>query len=756
LSACVHTRVGLNAGLVALLAVGCGAATAAPPDPAAKPASAPAASPTGRVAMDLLVNRLHASSHRDGHLIIEAGSPDLLKYIDGGWKTSFILGEKDQGTPAALVSGLSAQFFVPIDADGDGAGGIAVGDSTLAFTLRPLAPKQKVSIFVNEKNIGTVDIEAKKKRYQVAVPAAALKVGENRLRFTFRVAAALAVGGKRGAAAFTDLTLGPAIAGIPPEPVGARVSEMALGGVRRNAISIAGKGSRVSYYVQPPEGANLAFSYGSDVAGAHAVVRVAVDGGKPRQLLDSVASAKWAEVSVPLGAAGGQAVRIDLVSRGGAVAWAEPRLMVNAPAHPKVPADPQFDHVFIWMVDTLRADKVHAYNPKTRVETPNYDAFAADSTRFEWAQVPGTWSLPSHASLLTGVYPTVHKATAHEAKLSKDVAFIAEDMKKKGFKTAIFSSNGYVSGKWGFQRGWDAYRNFIRENLPNGADYLWKTAKTWMLQNQQKPEFAYLATIEPHVAYTPKAEYLKKYWNKPYKGPLKPALTGVQLGSVGSGKLKLNDNDKAYLEALHDGEITQSDAVFATFIADLKAANLYDRSVVIVVSDHGDEFGEHGRFGHGHSVYQELTHVPLMIRAPGRMPRGKLVHCDVEIMDLYTTMLDLVGAPVGEHIQGASLIPLAWDDVGQSPRAAFTIDGQVARGLKVARYRLVGASGRLELYDEFEDRLEQKDVAAERPIALRQMRGVLGLLYAYEARWTKSRWGTAANVTPEFVKDIGF
>ena len=69
------------------------------------------------------------------------------------------------------------------------------------------------------------------------------------------------------------------------------------------------------------------------------------------------------------------------------------------------------------MVDTLRADKMHAYNPKTRVLTPNYDAFAADATRFAWAQVPGTWSLPSHASLLTGVYPTVHKATAHEAKL---------------------------------------------------------------------------------------------------------------------------------------------------------------------------------------------------------------------------------------------------------------------------------------------------------------------------------------------------
>ena len=130
-----------------------------------------------------------------------------------------------------------------------------------------------------------------------------------------------------------------------------------------------------------------------------------------------------------------------------------------------------------------------------------------------------------------------------------------------------------------------------------------------------------------------------------------------------------------------------------------------------------------------------------------------MVHADVEIMDLYATMLDLTGASVGAGIQGTSLIPLAWDEVGVAPRAALTIDGQ-ARGLKVARYRLVAASGRLELYDEVEDRLEQKDLASQRPIALRQMRGVLGLLHAYETRWNKGRWGTAANVSAELVKDL--
>jgi hypothetical protein len=119
-------------------------------------------------------------------------------------------------------------------------------------------------------------------------------------------------------------------------------------------------------------------------------------------------------------------------------------------------------------------------------------------------------------------------------------------------------------------------------------------------------------------------------------------------------------------------------------------------------------------------------------------------------------MLALAGIKPLPIVEGTSLVPLVFDEVGQSPRASLTVDGQVARGLKEQRYRIVHyGPGRIELYDEVEDRREQKNVAAERPIALRQMRGVLGLLYSYETRWNKTRWGTAANVTPDFVANAG-
>jgi choline-sulfatase len=717
---------------------------AAPESP--PPAPAPAATSGTRPTYDFLANRAHALVCRDGRLQIDAGDVSFLKYVDGGWKTSWILGGKDGGKRVAFVSGLSAMLFVPLDTDGDGPGGRALGDLKLRLTMRSVAPKQKLSVFVNEKPVGTLDVATTQAVSEVNVPASVLTAGENKVRLTFHAAGTIA-GGKRAAAAIERIELGP-----PGETKDAlTVGDVSLGESKR-AFTLAGP-SRLSFFVQVPAGGQLAASYGAP-APATVLVRVAKDGAAAKTIFEGPAANRFVEGVWDLSAFAGEAVRIDLVSRGGGVSWGTPRLLVKAAAPAPATATKKVDHIFIWMVDTLRADKVRVYNPKTIVQTPNYDAFAADATRFAWAQVPGTWSLPSHASILTGVYPSVHGAIAHEARLSAQIPFVAELMKRGGFKTGMFSSNGYVSSKWGFDRGWDINRNFIRESLPNGADYLWKQAKTWIQANSKKPEFVYLATVEPHVIYNPKKEFHKLYWTKPYKGPIKPALTGIQLGSIKTGKLKVNDTDKAYLESLHNAEITQSDEAFRVFIADLKAAGLYDTSAVVVISDHGDEFWDHGDVGHAQSVHQELVHVPLMIRAPGVFPAGKVIDADVEAMDLMPTLLDLAGVAIPPETQGSSLVSLARDELSASPRAAMSQNLGISRGLKVGRYRLI-MGGRTELYDELRDAREQDDLVAKRPIALREMRNVFSLIVAFENRWKKRTWGTAANLAEPFYAGSG-
>jgi len=728
--------------------------------PAPDPAHAPVDLSGYRVWYDLVGNRVHAVEHRAGRLAIAAGGPGFLKFIDGGWKGSWLPLQKDGATPVAYVAGTSAAFSFPVDADGDGVLAQGRSELQLTLTMRSVVPKQRLSVFVNEKPVATLDVEQTLRSYDVAIPAATIAAGDNRIRLTFRSAGAIA-GGKRAAAAIAAIEIGsprpaspkPAV-DRPAPPLELGASEVEIGGARRRALAMPGA-SRLSFYLQVPAQAKLALAYGSRAAGASVAVRVARDGAASTTLVEGPSSGRWTEGAWDLAPFAGQTVRLDLCARGGGVDWAEPRLLVRAAA-PAAAGTRKFDHIYVWMIDTLRADKVHVYNPKTNVLTPNYDAFAADATRFTWAQVPGTWSLPSQASMLTGVYPRVHKATVQESKISREVPFVAEQFKKAGFRTAMFSANGYVSSKWGFDRGWDENRNLIRENLPNNAETLWGIAKKWILPAKAKPQFVYLAVIEPHVIYNPRKEFLLKYWNKPYTGPIKPVLTGIQLGKIKQGTLKVNATDKAYLEALHNAEITQSDSAFAAFIQDLKTAGLYDTSVVIVISDHGDEFWDHGDCGHAQGAHQELVHVPFIIRAPGLLPAGRTIDTDVEAMDLSPTLLELAGLPIPGSMQGRSLISLTFDEVGGGPAAGLTQIEAVSRGLKTGRYRLIHSGvARMELFDELDDPREQHDLSGERPIALRQMRNVLGLLAFFENRWKKQAWGSAANVGEGFYRGIG-
>jgi hypothetical protein len=413
-----------------------------------------------RTAIDLMANRVHAVSHRSGRLVIDAGGLDFLKYVDGGWKTSWLLGEKDEGHPAALGAGLSALAFLPVDADGDGAGSTAIGDAMLSITMRALAPQQRVSLFVNEKPAGTLEVAPASKRYDVSVPGALLHAGDNRIRLTFRSAADVA-GGKRAAAAVTAIALGPAPLGPPPPTLApAAVREVDLGGVRRRAF-VPGGSSRLSFYLQIPEGAALAFALGAPTAGGQALVRV-VDGSRPGRC----SGRRRHQVDARAGGFGRRRPGgASIVSQGaGEIAWAS-RASSSRPRPPPPPARPLRPHLRL-MVDTLRADKLHAWNPKTRA-TPNYDTSPptrpASSGRRSWDLVA-----PSHASLLTASSDG-HKATAHSAAVQ------GGPVRRRGpqegrLPDGVFSSNG-TSRRSGVDRGWDLNRNFIRESLPS-ADYL--------------------------------------------------------------------------------------------------------------------------------------------------------------------------------------------------------------------------------------------------------------------------------------------
>ena len=232
-------------------------------------------------------------------------------------------------------------------------------------------------------------------------------------------------------------------------------------------------------------------------------------------------------------------------------------------------------------------------------------------------------------------------------------------------------------------------------------------------------------------------------------------LTGIQLGKIKQGTLKVNDTDKAYLEALHNAEITQSDTAFGALHPDLKAAGLYDTSAVIVISDHGDEFWDHGDCGHAQGAAPRTgaraVHHP---RARACCPLAGWSTPTCEAMDLAPTLLDLAGLPIPDCMQGRSVLPLALDELAGTPATGLTQNETMARGLKSGRYRLIHSGvARMELFDEIDDPREQRDLSGQRPIALRQMRNVLALQAGFENVWKKRLWGSPANPNEAFYAD---
>jgi hypothetical protein len=762
--------------VVALALLGlaaCGKEPAAPPPPApppapgkAAPAKAAAAEPV-KVASagvtpaapaaedaaglyDFLANRPVANVHRDGALVIEAGTPDVLKYVDGGWKSSFLPGQKDGGRGVAVVIGVAGTLRFPLDRD-PGGPWAAGGDLKAHVTLKALAQPGRCTAFLNEQKLGDVQMEnADYGTYVITLPQAVLKAGENALRLHFRGAVDYA-NGKRAAALVERIVIAPA--GLAALPAPAPLAGTAGADARRALVA---KGaSRLSYYLEIPPKVSLAFAYAATGGPSELDVRIAEEGKAAAAAWHGTGAAAWQQASVDLGAYAGKTVRLDLATTGPA-AWAAPRLVAATPA--TAGAKPKPKHVLVWMIDTLRADKLTAYNPQTRVKTPNLTEWAKSAVRVEWPMVPGTWSMPSHASLLTGLQPPTHGAVSPKRKLPESATMIGEQLKKHGFTTAMFSANGYVSDNWGFKQGWDHYRNVIRESLPNTADYLWKITKPWVEQHKNERLFVYIATVDPHVIYNPKPEFAKLYFKGPYSGPIVPVKTGLQMEGIKTGRMKLNATDKAYLEALHDAEITQNDHYFGQFIADLKAMGIYDDTVIVVVSDHGDEFFEHGSAGHGHSTHQELVWVPLMFGGPG-LPKGKVVDVDADIIDAYSTMIDLAGAPVNPEAQGESLVPLLVGDGPVMPRAAFSWMGEVPyvhKGMKIGRWKFINwGSGRTELYDVPRDKRELTDVSEKSPLAVRLCRNVFAYGQAYEKLWHKVKWGSPGALKPAFAGEIG-
>lgn len=394
-------------------------------------------------------------------------------------------------------------------------------------------------------------------------------------------------------------------------------------------------------------------------------------------------------------------------------------------------------HVVFVLIDTLRADHMGCYG-YSRNTTPNLDVFADDAVLFERTNAQASWTLASLGSIFTSLYPPKHGLVhpSRRTPLPRDCATLAERLKDAGFTTAAFVANGIVIPETGLDQGFDVFEQIRglyagrdEADLVNGEvfDYL---------ESEYSPEdslFLYVHYMDPHDPYTdPDDAYLR--WDTDYDGP----FTGEGRRTVQDAFVKMRDGedprlsarDLEHLRARYDGEIRSVDARVVELFERLDALGIYDDAIIVVTSDHGEQFREHGSLKHATTVYQEEIAVPLIIRDPSQIPRGRRVADPVETIDIVPTILDALGLATSS-LDGRSLLD-AMRGVALPPRPRFAVthhawvreNGRFRRpsvppGAAVPAQwaildgddKLLVREGGVELYDLALDPAEQSDLA---------------------------------------------
>ncbi len=291
-------------------------------------------------------------------------------------------------------------------------------------------------------------------------------------------------------------------------------------------------------------------------------------------------------------------------------------------------------------IDTLRSDRLPAYG-YAGVETPVLSRLARESILFEHAYSHYPLTFPSHSSILTGLLPSEHgvRDNVGYPLKSDTLPYLPRELKTAGYATAGAVSAFVLQGDLGLDRSFDLYDDAIEVRPDVGLGGLQRAGGEtlervlpWLAETASKPFFLFFHIYEPHTPYTPPEPYASRY-PSPY-----------------------------------DGEIAAADAIIGRLVAELERLGVYDRAIIVLLSDHGEGLGEHGEDEHGLFLYRESLQVPLLLKLPGGARGGERVKAPAQLIDVAPTLLGLVGRPVPPSLHGTSLVTLGG---GQGERQIY-------------------------------------------------------------------------------------
>ena len=417
----------------------------------------------------------------------------------------------------------------------------------------------------------------------------------------------------------------------------------------------------------------------------------------------------------------------------------------TAPVAQKAARLPDVNVVLI-SLDSLRADHVGCYG-YGRATTPAIDKLASEGVRFANAVSTTSWTLPAHLTMFTSRYQLSHGVVHDTYVLSPDVPTLAEAMKHAGYVTAGFVSAPYLAAHYGYARGMDTYED-VSAKYGHRAEArtavvsqdLVDLVLPWLDAHARDPFFLFVHDFDIHYDYVPPPPY-DKLFDPDYHGKV-DAKNFLERPDINR---HMDKRDLDHVLALYDGEIRFTDDHVARILKKIDDLGLRSRTIVILLSDHGDEFFEHGNKGHHRTVYDEVLRVPFVVRLPDGARAGAVVDDEVSLVDVMPTILDLTGAGEPPGMEGVSLQSLLHG--GTLARKAVFAEFYDKRGfnLQVARrtreskviqhFNRIAHPSRpaVELYDLAKDPGEKRDVAAKDPAAVRSD-------LDDTATWLNERW----------------
>lgn len=412
-------------------------------------------------------------------------------------------------------------------------------------------------------------------------------------------------------------------------------------------------------------------------------------------------------------------------------------------ARPPVPAaatgdNPDGPPVIMVTIDTLRADRMSAYGGPQDT-SPLLAALEEDgAVRFADCTSQAPWTVPSTSSMLTGLHPC--RLGTVSGPLKESEVTLAERLGQAGYRTAAFSDNELISRRNGFQQG---FREFHSTGKPGrfyhyslfrgnynltsillralhqgyqGVDRLFPSVLSWLEQNREQKFYLYLHLMDPHTPYYDHPGFRPGAGMTRADRPVTITISALYAQKEKARTIEVGAAQRHELLTRYDAEVRHTDQALGQLFEQLKALGLWDRCLLLICSDHGEEFFEHGSWGHVHSVHRELLHVPLWIKPPASAPAGvRVVSQQVQNLDLAPTVLEAAGLPL-EGLPGRSLWPLI-----RSPEEQPRFDDRISTAASIYLYpgptcHLSARKGELKCIREIMDSQESEtwyDLAAD-------------------------------------------